>query len=1084
MRVWVRSWANFNRPGGTDRLGVFSGIEVTNGCGSDSIDCSYPVQTGVITCADGATCNIGTWTVDTGTGEPWLGAHQMTQDLIRSWKKIFFDPKHGTGITSGPGRITYPVPTGHGTHAHVTDNMNRAVADGWISIETPNQRSGDPVNHEYGHVVMANLWSGFTPNFFPTNDCPSPHFIQRVSGLGCALSEGFANFWTWYSNEFYDGTNNPANYGPVYNFGGGGSTNMKTRDNGTYDAGDRVEGNIAANMGDMFDSFKGIPFGPTNVIFADNLADGIQHVWHTTSSRRYNDFSEWWNGYWSIFGHDRCRALGILLLNTVNYSNTCPDLIVQSITTNPVSPVAGQPVNVTLTVRNQGAGAAGFFNVDWYANRATAPGLGIFGDFFCGFGGLAAGATTSCTRAFTYATAGTFNMWAQVDADDFVSETNEVNNVRGPQAISVCSVTPIAFGQTLTGTLSNTDCNAPDRPGSFADLYTFSGTAGQQVRIFMNSTFDTFLFLRNPGGTVIAFNDDCQGAGLNSCIPFDALSGGAFTLPVTGTYSIEATSFAGGATGTYTVSLFLGFNYSLANSGNIAVVQGSSGSNTITATLLVSGPSLAVSFVVSSLPAGATATFSPASCNPTCMSTLTIATTGATPTGTFPITVTGSPLARTTMFNLVVNAPFDYSLANSGDITVVQGSPGSNTITATLVSGATQAVSLAASGLPAGATPTFSPGSCSPTCMSMLTIATTGATPTGTFPITVTGSPLARTTMFDLVVNPQTFTLTVNLVGTGSGTVTGPGGISCPGVCSASFSSGTVANLTGTPDAGSFLARWDVCSGTSDCAVTMNADVTVTTTFDLTLVFFSPPTNFPVGTAPSSVAVGDFNGDGFQDLAVANSGSNDVTVLLGDGLGGFTPAPGSPFAVGTGPVSVAIGDFNLDGILDLAVANQSTNDVSVFLGDGLGGFTAAPGSPFGVGTGPVSVAIGDFNLDGILDLAVANQGTNDVSVFLGDGLGGFTPAPGSPFGVGTGPASVAVGDFNGDGFQDLAVANSGSNTVYILLGNGTGSFIAGANFPVGTNPRSVAVGDFNGDLIQDLAVANQGSNDVSVVLGP
>ncbi|TAK07289.1 VCBS repeat-containing protein, partial [bacterium] len=122
--------------------------------------------------------------------------------------------------------------------------------------------------------------------------------------------------------------------------------------------------------------------------------------------------------------------------------------------------------------------------------------------------------------------------------------------------------------------------------------------------------------------------------------------------------------------------------------------------------------------------------------------------------------------------------------------------------------------------------------------------------------------------------------------------------------------------------------------------------------------------------------------------------------------------------------------------------------------------------------------------DGFQDLAVANSGSNDVTVLLGDGLGGFTPAPGSPFGVGTGPASVAVGDFNGDGFQDLAVANSGSNTVYILLGNGTGSFIAGANFPVGTNPRSVAVGDFNGDLIQDLAVANQGSNDVSVVLGP
>src|SRR5262249_21186131 len=111
MRVWVRSWANFNTPTGPERLGVFSGTEVTGGCGSDDINCSYPVQTPEVSCADGASCDVGTWIVAFSTAEPWLGAHQMTQDLIRSWKRIFFDTKHpGAIASSGPGRINYPVP--------------------------------------------------------------------------------------------------------------------------------------------------------------------------------------------------------------------------------------------------------------------------------------------------------------------------------------------------------------------------------------------------------------------------------------------------------------------------------------------------------------------------------------------------------------------------------------------------------------------------------------------------------------------------------------------------------------------------------------------------------------------------------------------------------------------------------------------------------------------------------------------------------------------------------------------------------------------------------------------------------------
>jgi len=135
---------------------------------------------------------------------------------------------------------------------------------------------------------------------------------------------------------------------------------------------------------------------------------------------------------------------------------------------------------------------------------------------------------------------------------------------------------------------------------------------------------------------------------------------------------------------------------------------------------------------------------------------------------------------------------------------------------------------------------------------------------------------------------------------------------------------------------------------------------------------------------------------------------------------------------------------------------------------------------FGTGASPRSVAVGDFNGDGKLDLAVANQGSDTVSILLNTGAGSFEAK--TDFGTGRAPVSVALGDFNGDGTLDLAVANIDSNTVSILLGTGTGSFGAKTDFSTGKNTRSVAVGDFNGDRKFDLAVANEISNTVSILL--
>ncbi len=240
---------------------------------------------------------------------------------------------------------------------------------------------------------------------------------------------------------------------------------------------------------------------------------------------------------------------------------------------------------------------------------------------------------------------------------------------------------------------------------------------------------------------------------------------------------------------------------------------------------------------------------------------------------------------------------------------------------------------------------------------------------------------------------------------------------------------------------------------------------------------FGLATNFAVGSGPKSVAVGDFNGDANQDLAVVNAGGNSVSILLGNGNGSF----GSPIniLVGSSPNFVAVGDFNRDGKQDLAVANFNNGNVSVLLGIGNGNFGSA--TNFAVVAGPTSVAVGDFNRDGKQDLAVANQTSANVSILLGTGNGNFGLA--TNFAAGSAPTSVAVADFNGDGRQDLAVANQTSANVSILLGTGNGNFGSATNFAAGSAPTSVAVGDFNGDGRQDLAVANFNSANVSILLG-
>ncbi|MGB6496320.1 MAG: FG-GAP-like repeat-containing protein, partial [Candidatus Acidiferrum sp.] len=242
----------------------------------------------------------------------------------------------------------------------------------------------------------------------------------------------------------------------------------------------------------------------------------------------------------------------------------------------------------------------------------------------------------------------------------------------------------------------------------------------------------------------------------------------------------------------------------------------------------------------------------------------------------------------------------------------------------------------------------------------------------------------------------------------------------------------------------------------------------------------TPSSSITVGNTPQGITTADLNGDGNLDLAVANNGDNTVTILLGAGNGTFTTK--STPSAGDGANWVAIGDFNEDGIPDLAVANVNSTGaagVTILLGHGDGTYTA--GATLTTGSGPFAITTADFNGDGHLDLAVSNQNSNTISVFLGVGNGTF--GSGTSYAVGSGPQVIIPGDFNEDGILDLAVSNVGSNNVSVLLGTGTGTFGTATSFSTGGSafPIGLIAADFNGDNHLDLAAVNE--SDVAILLG-
>ena len=240
------------------------------------------------------------------------------------------------------------------------------------------------------------------------------------------------------------------------------------------------------------------------------------------------------------------------------------------------------------------------------------------------------------------------------------------------------------------------------------------------------------------------------------------------------------------------------------------------------------------------------------------------------------------------------------------------------------------------------------------------------------------------------------------------------------------------------------------------------------------------------GSSPRSVAVADLNGDGKPDLAVANQGSDSVSVFLNETTTGATSLTfhiGFSFSTQAGPVSVALADLNGDGRLDIVAANRLATSVSMLLnttspGDSTPSFAAE--EHFAAGNTPRWVAAADLNGDGKPDVVTANEDGNSVSVLLNNVAPGATSLTGSSFSAktdfatGSAPVSVALADLNGDGKPDIVTANSAADTASVLInataaGAGTASFNARTDVGTGPGPTGVALGDTNGDDRPEIA---------------
>jgi hypothetical protein len=239
------------------------------------------------------------------------------------------------------------------------------------------------------------------------------------------------------------------------------------------------------------------------------------------------------------------------------------------------------------------------------------------------------------------------------------------------------------------------------------------------------------------------------------------------------------------------------------------------------------------------------------------------------------------------------------------------------------------------------------------------------------------------------------------------------------------------------------------------------------------------------GSLPRCIKVGDFNNDNISDIAVVTSGTNTLFVLFGYGDGSFLYGLSQSTGPQSQPYGLAIGDFNNDNRLDIAIANNLGSYVLVYLAYSSQPFGGLTPYSCGDGSSPYSIVASDLNNDGWLDIIVANYGTNNIGVLLGVSNAIFVTMMTYSTGINSGPYSIAVADFNNDHQLDIVATNSNTDNIIIFFGYGNGTFTIGQTYSTGTRsrPYTVTIGDFNNDKNSDIAVANSGTSNVFLLYG-
>ena len=321
--------------------------------------------------------------------------------------------------------------------------------------------------------------------------------------------------------------------------------------------------------------------------------------------------------------------------------------------------------------------------------------------------------------------------------------------------------------------------------------------------------------------------------------------------------------------------------------------------------------------------------------------------------------------------------------------------------------------------------------------------------------------------------------------GKGDGTFQTPIRLSTP---AASFSSVTLANLSGN------------AGGPEDIIAADPTDNEVWVLLNQGSGTFGTPTPYSTAAGPRDVVVAKL-GNGTFDLVTADAEYNTTTktwssyisVLLGNGDGTFQAH--QDYSVGTDPVALAVGDLNKDGSPDIVTANNVGNSVSILRGNGDGTFqsaldipiTGTVGGSTSLNSAPVSVALGDFNGDGNLDIVTANSGTASVTVMAGNGDGSFGIQQNIV--VADAPSAVVAADLDGDGHVDIAYTEPDRGAVGVLIGNGDGTFASPVKYVATQIPTALAVGNLNGDYTslgnprQDLVTVDSADSQAAVLLG-